>query len=472
VDYKQIAAFLTLVVAVPAQSQAPAAPPSAADRAAITAASATERNRELKLLGITAMQPPATAYDIGKPGNANYDESKANPYPIPDVLTMKDGTKITTPAQWQKRRAELKAMFDENVYGKYPAHIPEVTWTVDSVKPMTVQGVPATVKHITGHVDNSSCPSITVDIHADVVTPAAAKGKKVPVIIGGGTIRPRPVFPRPPAAPGQVVHLLSAPPNAPDSAKLLLEHGWGFVGRNSNEVQADNGAGLDRGIIGLVNKGQPRALDDWGVLRAWAWGDSKLLDYLETDPDVDAKKVGVMGHSRGGKAALVALVDDPRFAIGFISSSGAGGADLYRRNYGEQMGNIAGVSEFHWFAGNFMKYAAAGHSANEMPVDSHEFIALVAPRPIFIGAGALLTDPQYAPGDAWQDAQGMFMAAVAASPVWNLLGAKGLGTTTFPPMGTLIDSGDIAFRQHQYGHTPAPNWPYFIEFADKEFNKP
>jgi hypothetical protein len=461
---------LTLVTAVAAQTQAPAAPPAAPDRAAITAASAAERDRELKLLGITAMQPPATAYDIGKPGNANYDESQANPYPkLPDVLTLNNGTRVTTPAQWKKRRAEIKAMFDENVYGKYPAHLPGVTWKVDSVEQMTVQDIPAIVKHITGHVDNSAYPAITVDIHADVVTPASTKGTKVPVIIGGGSIRPRPSFP--PPAPGQVVHKLASPPDAPDSAKLLLAHDWGFVGRNSNDVQADNGAGLDKGIIGLVNKGQPRSLDDWGVLRAWAWGDSKLLDYLETDPDVDSKKVGVMGHSRGGKAALVAQVDDQRFAIGFISSSGAGGADLYRRNYGERTGNIAGTNEFHWFAGNFMRYAAASHSANEMPVDSHEFIALVAPRAIFIGGGALLTDPVYAPGDAWQDAQGMFIAAVAASPVWDLLGAKGLGTTTFPPMGTLIDSGDVAFRQHEYGHTPAPNWPYFIEFADKEFKK-
>jgi hypothetical protein len=463
-------ASLTLITAVAAQTPAPAAPPAAPDRAAIAAASAAERDRELKLLGITAMQPPATAYDIGKPGNANYDEAKANPYPkLPDVLTMNDGTKVTTPAQWKKRRAEIKGMFDENVYGKYPAHIPGVTWKVDSVEQTTVQGIPAIVKHITGHVDNSAYPAITVDIHADVVTPASTKGTKVPVVIGGGSIRPRPAFPRP--APGQVVHKLSSPPDPPDSAKLLLDHGWGFVGRNSNDVQADNGAGLDKGIIGLVNKGQPRSLDDWGVLRAWAWGDSKLLDYLQTDPDVDSKKVGVMGHSRGGKAALVAQVDDPRFAISFISSSGAGGADLYRRNYGETTGNIAGTSEFHWFAGNFMRYGAAGHSANEMPVDSHEFIALVAPRPIFIGGGALLTDPVYVPGDAWQDTQGMFMAAVAASPVWDLLGAKGLGTTTFPPMGTLIDSGDVAFRQHEYGHTPAPNWPYFIDFADKEFKK-
>jgi hypothetical protein len=461
---------IPLIAGAQTSAPAPAAPPTAADRAAIAAASSAERDREMKLLGIAEIQPSATAYDIGKPGNANYDESKANPYPkLPDLFIMNDGTKVTTAAQWQKRREEIKALFDENVYGKYPAQIPGVTWKVDGVEGMTVQGVPAIVKHITGHVDNSGYPAILVDIHADVVTPASTKGKKAPVVIGGGSIRPRPAFPRP--AAGQPVHLLSSPPDAPDSAKLLLEHGWGFVGRNLNEVQADNGAGLDKGIIGLVNKGQPRKLDDWGVLRAWAWGDSKVLDYLQTDPDVDGTKVGVMGHSRGGKAALVAEVDDPRFAIGFISSSGAGGADLYRRNYGETMGNIAAPIEFHWFAGNFLRYAAVGHSANEMPVDSHEFIALIAPRPVFIGGGALITDPQYAPGDAWQDAQGMFMAAVAASPVWDLLGAKGIGTTAFPPMCTLIDSGDVAFRQHQYGHTPAPNWPYFIEFADKEFKK-
>jgi hypothetical protein len=178
----------------------------------------------------------------------------------------------------------------------------------------------------------------------------------------------------------------------------------------------------------------------------------------------------VMGHSRGGKAALVAMVDDPRIAIGYISSSGAGGADLYRRNYGETLGNLCSVQEFHWFAGNFLRYCAVGHSANEMPVDSHEFIALVAPRPVFIGGGALITDPEYAPGDAWQDAQGMFVAAVAASPAWKLLGVEGLGTKTFPPMGTFVNNGRIAFRQHQYGHTPAPNWPYFLEFAEKQLN--
>lgn len=456
--------------AAPAQTPAPAPEfhfPTPEERAALNAASAVERDRELKLLGISAMQPGATAYDIGKPGNANYDESMANPYPrLPELLVMNNSKKVKTAAEWAERRKEIAAAFAEDVYGKYPAHIPKVTWTVDSVEQMTVAGVPAIVKHIKGHVDNSAYPAITVTIEAEVVTPASTRGTKVPVIIGGGSLHPFRFAPRP-AAPGQIVHKLAMPENPPDSAKLLLEAGWGFVARNSNEVQADNGAGLDKGIIGLVNHGQPRSLDDWGVLRAWAWADSRILDYLQTDPDVDGAKVGVMGHSRGGKAALVALVDDPRFAIGYISSSGAGGADLFRRNYGETLGNLCGAEEFHWFAGNFLHYAAVGHSASEMPVDSHEFIALIAPRPVFIGGGALITSPAYAPGDAWQDAQGMFMAAAAASPAWKLLGFEGLGATTFPPMGTLIDSGRIAFRQHEYGHTPAPNWPYFLEFAEK-----
>jgi len=463
---------------------APAAPagfPGAADRAAQTAASVAEHEREMKLLGIDAMQPGVTAYDIGKPGNANYDEAKANPYPnIPKLMVFNNGKPVKTAADWQKRRLEIKAMFDEYVYGKYPAHIPSVTWTVTGTEESTVGDIPVIVKHVLGHTDNSSYPAITVDMHIDVVTPKSTQGKKVPVIIGGGQIR-RPgtgAFPgRPPGAarptppPGTVIHGLSSPPNPPDSSKLLIEAGMGFVSRSSNDVQADNGDGLTKGIIGLVNKGQPRSMDDWGVLRAWAWGDARIVDYLQTDPDVDGAKVGVMGHSRGGKAALVAMVDDPRIAIGFISSSGAGGADLYRRNYGETTSSITSTTEFHWFAGNFLKYGAVGHTANELPVDSHEFIALAAPRAVFIGGGALLTDPQYVPGDAWQDAQGMFMAAALASPAWTIQGHKGLGTDVFPPQDTFIDTGDIAFRQHDYGHTPAPNWPYFIEFAKREFTK-
>jgi pimeloyl-ACP methyl ester carboxylesterase len=331
-----------------------------------------------------------------------------------------------------------------------------------------VDGIPAIVKHIVGHTDNSADPAITVDIQADVVTPAATKGKKVPVILGGGALTTRFSLSGPDPIlhiPGSSRCIVLGPPTESNS-KQLLERGWGFVTIDYNSIQEDNGAGLTTGIIGLVNKGQTRSMDNWGVLRAWAWGDSRVVDYLETDPDVNGSEIGIMGHSRGGKSALVALVDDPRFVIGFISSSGAGGAELYRRNFGEPLQNIEGPNEFHWMAGNLIKYAAVGHSADELPVDSHEFIALVAPRPIFIGGGDLNLTPTCAvPGDAWTDARGMFMAAAAASPAWQLYGKEGLQTTTFPPRETLLADGNIAFRQHPYGHTPMPNWSYFVTFA-------
>ena len=215
-------------------------------------------------------------------------------------------------------------------------------------------------------------------------------------------------------------------------------------------------------MIGLVNQGQPRKLDDWGVLRAWAWGASRALDYFETDKSVDAKRVGVAGHSRYGKAALVAMAYDPRFAIAYISSSGEGGAKLFRHNFGEQIGNVAGTGEYHWMAGNFLKYAGPLRE-NDLPVDAHELIALCAPRPVFIGAGATN-------GDGWADAKGMFLAEVEAAPVYKLLGKKDLGTSEFPPIETALLDGDIAFRQHSAGHTPAPNWATFLTFASRYVN--
>ena len=199
---------------------------------------------------------------------------------------------------------------------------------------------------------------------------------------------------------------------------------------------------LTQGIIGLMNKGQYRKPDDWGSLRAWAWGASRALDYFETDKTVDAKKVGIEGHSRYGKAALVTLAYDPRFATGFISSSGEGGAKLHRRNAGEIVENVAGSGEYHWMAGNFIKYAGP-LTWNDMPVDAHELIAMCAPRPVFISAGEK--------GDGWVDARGMFMAAVAAGPVYKLLGKKDLGTNDFPEVETGLMDGEIAFRQHSRG---------------------
>jgi hypothetical protein len=436
-------------------------------------ASTKELMREMALLNIRELRAPENAVNPTGTNFTNYDEKKANPYPLPDLLAFKNGKSVKTRADWNRRRAEIKQMFDSEVYGKYPANLPKVTWTVDGTENITFEGVPVVVKRVTGHVDNSSYPSITVPLSLTLVTPASTRGKRVPVIIGGGNIPPAAA----PGGRGAPLPGRGAPnpriagPAVDSSAKQLLTKGWGFVAVNANQIQPDNGAGLTGGIIGLVNKGQPRKLDDWGVLRAWAWAQSRAMDYLMTDRDVDNRKVGVMGHSRGGKGALIALVDDPRFAIGFISSSGAGGANLYRRNYGELSENLCAPNEFHWMAGNFLKYCAVGHTIDELPVDSHEFIALVAPRAVYIGGGDLIMEPGMIPGDAWQDAKGMFMAAAAASPAWEFYGKKGLGTSTLPRIETQLDSGSVGFRQHLYGHTPNPNWSYFIAFADKEFAK-
>ena len=434
-------------------------------REQIQAASEAERAREMKLLGIGALRPTVSARDPSAPDFANFDEAKANPFPdLPSLLTTSAGKPVATAAQWwDVRRPEIARLLDENIYGQVPAHIPRITWHVVETFDETIGGVGVVTKKLVGHVDNRAAPSISVDILMNVTVPAAARGRHIPAVMLFGSTTPRP---RPLSAFG------IAEPDGPDEREQLIAKGWGVVVLDPASIQADNGAGLDKGIIGLVNKGQPRGLSDWGSLRAWAWGGGRGLDYLATDPDIDAKRVAIFGHSRYGKAALVTVAYDQRFATGFISSSGAGGANLYRRNYGEGIPNLAAANEFHWFAGNFLKYAAVGHSAAELPVDAHALIAMVAPRPVFIGGGALmLSPPEAVPGDAWVDPTGMFKAAAAASPAWKLLGRIGLESTNLPPELTCLCAGDIGFRQHQYGHTPKPNWPYFIRFASRYFDR-
>ncbi|HUB62212.1 MAG TPA: hypothetical protein VL978_15960, partial [Puia sp.] len=267
------------------------------------------------------------------------------------------------------------------------------------------------------------------------------------------------------------------PVGDPPAAQQLIADGWGYVLLDPNSIQADNGAGLTRGIIGLVNKGQYRKPDDWGALRAWAWGAARALDYLEAnEPMVDSKHVGIEGVSRFGKAALVTLAFEPRFAMGLIGSSGEGGAKLHRRNWGEAVESLTG-GEYYWMAGNFMKYGASdavfgAKTANDLPVDSHELIALCAPRLCFISYGV----PEQ--GDAkWLDHQGSYMAAVAAGVVYKLLGAKDLGvsndyhTERMPPVNTGLLDGQLAWRQHDGGHTDAPNIKYFIAWVDKNIGR-
>jgi hypothetical protein len=377
---------------------------------------------------------------------ANYDESKATPYPdLPDPLVLKNGQKVTTAQMWwNQRRPEIVEDFDREIYGRVPKDTPRVKWEVTSTTNEKNGDVPVITKELVGHVDNSSYPAITVDIQLTLTTPADATGP-VPVIMEFGF--------------GGRFGRMQRSGGGPTWQQQVLAKGWGYAIIVPNSIQADYGAGLTQGIIGLCNKGRPRKADDWGALRAWAWGASRALDYFETDKSVDAKQVGLEGHSRYGKATLIAMAYDQRFAIAFVSSSGAGGASLFRRDYGEIVENLAGSGEYHWMAGNFLKYAGP-LNWDDLPIDAHELVALCAPRPVFISGGSFN-------GDAWVDAKGMFLAAVGAGPVYKLLGKKDMGTTEFPPIETTLIDGDVAFRQHSGGHTPGPNWPTFLTFAQR-----
>jgi hypothetical protein len=408
-------------------------------------------------LGIKSLRRGADGMNRQSPYYQNVDESKANPYPnLPDPLTLKDGTKVTSAEiWWNRRRPEIVEDFDREVYGRVPVHVPKVTWEITKQVNETNGEIPVIVKTLAGHVDNSNCPQIKVDIQLTLTTPATAEGP-APVIMEFGFG----AFPRRPGSTNRFPPMFGGGPNW---QQLVLSNGWGYAIIVPTSYQADNGAGLTKGIIGLCNKGQPRKPDDWGALRAWAWGASRALDYFETDKAVDAKQVGIEGLSRYGKAALVTMAYDSRFAIGFIGSSGEGGAKLSRRNWGEMVENLTGTGEYHWMAGNFIKYGGP-LNAGDLPVDSHELIALCAPRPTFISYGA--SSGNGAEG-TWVDQRGSFMAAVAAGPVFQLLGKKDLGTTTMPDVNIGLTAGDLAWRQHSGGHTTGPNWPTFLRWANR-----
>ena len=409
-----------------------------------------DHRRMMDLLHIDSLRRGPSG-NPAAPDAANIDEARASPYTsLPDPLILKNGQRVVSAKMWwERRRPEIVEDFDREVYGRVPARVPAVRWeVVDSVRE-TDEGIAVISKKLLGHVDNSAYPSITVDIALTLRTPANAKGP-VPVIMEFGWQWP-PGMRRPPVDTTVIPW-----------QRQVLGKGWGYAILYPTSIQADNGAGLNSGIIGLTNKGESRKPDDWGALRAWAWGASRALDYFEKDAAVDAKRVGIEGLSRYGKATIVAMAYEPRLAIAFVGSSGEGGVKIHRRHFGEQVENVASSFEYHWMAGNFIKYAGP-LTANDLPVDAHELVALCAPRPVFISSGS----PQEEGN--WVDARGMFLGCVGAGPVYRLLGKKDLGTSEFPPIETSLTGGDIAWRQHRGGHTTGPNWPSFLVFADRYF---
>lgn len=460
-------------------SRAPVSGSSITNAAAPAWTTQQDHRNMMEQLGITRLRPGPSGR-TGATNSANYDPAKANPFPnLPDPLALKNGDKVTSPAiWWSKRRAEIVEDFEREVVGRIPKNVPKVTWTVVSnLTDGLVGNLPANGKQLVGHVDNSAFPGISVDIRMTLVLPARTS-KPVPVLMmfggfGGSGMPRRPGDPEP---TNRFAAFGGGTFADPPSTEQLIAAGWGYATINPGSIQADNGAGLTRGIIGLVNKGEPRKPEDWGALRAWAWGAARGLDYLETEPGVDARRVGIEGVSRFGKAALVTLAFEPRFAIALVGSSGEGGAKLHRRNFGEAVENLTGSGEYHWMAGNFLKYGTAESSfgsknAGDLPVDAHQLIALCAPRPVFISYGI----PER--GDAlWLDQQGSYMAAVAAGPVFRLLGAKDLGDTNdyrvakMPPVNTGLLEGELAWRQHDGGHEDRSNMKHFIAWASAKLD--
>ncbi|SRR5579883_2452583 len=496
-------ACAVVIAAEPATGATRISPP-------VTLTADQDRERMMALLGIKALRPGPSGNE-NAPDHANYDEALANPYPrLPDPLRLKDGRRVTTAAMWWKdRRPQIVADFEKYVYGRIPPHVPPVSWRVTAEEHDRVGGIPVTIKRLNGHVDNSSYPPIDVNLAMTLVLPTNA-GRRVPVLMMFGPTN----FPAPPQPSAEEFRRINAAlkkalvgvdpslaavfrrnffyqplaptPFAPTernadgdppSTQELIAAGWGFALLDPQSAQPDDGADLTRGIIGLVNQGQPRKPEDWGALRAWAWAASRGLDELETEPAVDGRHVGIEGVSRYGKAALVAMAFDQRFAMVLVGSSGKGGATLLRRNFGEAVENLTG-SEYYWMAGNFLRYGASQASfgsgnPGQIPVDSHELIALCAPRLTFLSYGI----PER--GDArWLDQRGSFMAAVAAQPVFRLLGARGMGVpgdalhARMPPVNHGLLDGQLAWRQDDGGHTDAPNMKYFIRWVDRFIHYP
>ncbi|MEI9944412.1 MAG: BACON domain-containing protein [Chitinophagaceae bacterium] len=377
----------------------------------------------------------------------NYDEALAGNYTPINLLKMKNGTIITTANDWwTKRRPEMFYDIQNEIWGFTPdkSVLPSVKF---SVKTTTGgKGNNAYIqKEITGKIDLSRYPQVkdTPVISAILRTPANATGPVPVMIVYGGF--------------GNAVDAYWARTNP---------NGWGVCIYNPTALQPDNGVGLTSYLIGLVNKGNWRKPTDWGTLAAWAWGVGKLIDYFETDKLVDAKNVGVAGHSRYGKGAIVAMAYEPRVAISYPSCGGALGPSMIRRHWGQDLENIGWDREYHWAAGNFFKYMGPLKEGTYKPrkvelltVDAHSLVALCAPKPVFLNGGT---------EDGWSDPYGTYLTGKAVTPVYELLGKKGIiMNDAIPVPNTAYIDGTVGYRNHIGGHTDAPDWSAFFEFAAK-----
>ncbi|HEY5314605.1 MAG TPA: acetylxylan esterase [Pirellulales bacterium] len=402
---------------------------------------------------------------------SNYDEARVPKYELPDALLTQSGQRVSDASTWQNvRRPELLRLFEENEYGRTPDISTRPTFKLRSTDPQALNGR-ATRKQVTVYLTGSpDGPSMELLLYV----PNGASAP-VPAFLGlnfGGNqavandpdiaISDRWMRKNPKA--GVVVDNRATEASRGSAAsrwqvEKVIGHGYALATVYYGDLEPDFAEGWKQGVrAALSPQGASTvfAPDAWGAIGAWAWGLSRALDYLEQDPGIDARHVALIGHSRLGKTALWAGAQDPRFAIVISNDSGEGGAALARRQFGERIENL--VTSFpHWFCLNYRRYA--GHE-DQLPIDQHELIALIAPRPVYVAS---------ATEDRWADPRGEFLSALAADPVYRLFGLVGLGVDQMPPPDHPV--GDLIGYHLRTGKhdVTAYDWDQYLRFADRHF---
>jgi hypothetical protein len=411
------------------------------------------------------------AHAVDRPA-ANYDEAKVRPYTLPDPLVCSDGSRVRDESKWQtQRRPELLELFARNVYGRTPAGPPqEMHWRQTSIDRAALGGK-AVRKEITlWFSKNEDGPQMHLLVYAPV--DPAGQAHRWPVFLGLNFFGNASVSTDPkitlwstwmPANSqyGIVNHAATAATRGSQAAEwqidAVLARGYAVATAYSGDLCPDRIDGLTESVGAMfgLHRTQDRTPDQWGAIGIWAWGLSRALDYIAADTELDGDRVVVHGHSRLGKAALWAAAQDERFAIAISNESGCGGAKLSRRYYGQTVADIT-IPFAYWFAPTFATYGA---HPDTLPVDQHELLALIAPRPLYVAS---------AEGDRWSDPRGEFLSLKAAEPVYALFGHKGVPAENLPPVETPVNGDRLAYHIRTGPHDiTVYDWAQYLDFADR-----